>query len=210
MTNLTQTTWNRWNYLSLSPQKRDSTRFTCLSSTSLLCLESLDTRIWWHPSIFKAWHSTCSKVSSPPTWPSPSSCWSTCWSPWCQTLTAGFRNSQTLVGIYAFILNNRLFSKNGNLDLHRWSETCRAHSPAPLKLFTTWIVLIRKKYRKLKADRFKAKMKFRRTMRDEMMQKAPWMRYRLLMGIINLILSLNICCWRAGKEEEEQEDKSKS
>eukprot|EP00090_Calanus_glacialis_P022333 TRINITY_DN34479_c0_g1_i1.p1 TRINITY_DN34479_c0_g1~~TRINITY_DN34479_c0_g1_i1.p1 ORF type:complete len:247 (-),score=73.52 TRINITY_DN34479_c0_g1_i1:56-754(-) len=50
-------------------------------------------------------------------------------------------------------------------------------APAPLNLFTTWMVLIRKQYLELKADRFRAKMKFRRTMRDEMMQKAPGMRF---------------------------------
>ena len=50
-------------------------------------------------------------------------------------------------------------------------------APTPLNLFTTWMVLIRKRYLELKADRFRAKMKFRRTMRDEIMQKAPGMRY---------------------------------
>ena len=49
-------------------------------------------------------------------------------------------------------------------------------APSPLNLFTTWMVLIRKRYLELKADRFRAKMKFRRTMRDEIMQKAPGMR----------------------------------
>ena len=49
-------------------------------------------------------------------------------------------------------------------------------APTPLNLFTTWMVLIRKRYLELKADRFRAKMKFRRTMRDEIMQKAPGMR----------------------------------
>jgi hypothetical protein len=72
------------------------------------------------------------------------------------------------------------------------------------------MVLIRKQYLELKADRFRAKMKFRRTMRDEMMQKAPGMRYGLFLVIFNLILSLQICCWRAGKEEEEKEAKSNS
>ena len=67
-------------------------------------------------------------------------------------------------------------------------------APAPLNLFTTWMVLIRKQYLELKADRFRAKMKFRRTMRDEMMQKAPGMRYGLFLVIFNLILSLQICC----------------
>ena len=50
-------------------------------------------------------------------------------------------------------------------------------APTPLNLFTTWMVLIRKRYLELKADRFRAKMKFRRTMRDEIMQKAPGMRF---------------------------------
>ena len=50
-------------------------------------------------------------------------------------------------------------------------------APTPLNLFTTWMVLIRKRYLELKADRFRAKMKFRRTMRDEIMQKAPGMRW---------------------------------
>ena len=53
-------------------------------------------------------------------------------------------------------------------------------APAPLNLFTTWMVLIRKKWLEIKAERFKAKMKFRRTMRDEMMQKAPGMRWEFL------------------------------
>ena len=52
-------------------------------------------------------------------------------------------------------------------------------APTPLNLFTTWMVLIRKRYLELKADRFRAKMKFRRTMRDEIMQKAPGMRFVL-------------------------------
>ena len=54
-------------------------------------------------------------------------------------------------------------------------------APAPLNLFTTWMVLIRKAYLEIKAERHRAKMKFRRTLRDEMMQKAPGMRCHKLL-----------------------------
>ena len=50
-------------------------------------------------------------------------------------------------------------------------------APSPLNLFTTWMVLIRKKYLEVKAERFRAKMKFRRAMKSEIMQKAPGMRF---------------------------------
>ena len=50
-------------------------------------------------------------------------------------------------------------------------------APSPLNLLTTWMVLIRKKYLEIKAERFRAKMKFRRAMKSEIMQKAPGMRF---------------------------------
>ena len=50
-------------------------------------------------------------------------------------------------------------------------------APAPLNLFTTWLVLIRKQYLEIKAERFRAKMKFRRAMQSEIMQKAPGMKF---------------------------------
>ena len=50
-------------------------------------------------------------------------------------------------------------------------------APTPLNLFTTWIVIIRDWYRKDQAERFKAKMRFRRAMREEIMQKAPGMKF---------------------------------
>ena len=71
-------------------------------------------------------------------------------------------------------------------------------APTPLNLFTTWMVLIRKRYLELKADRFRAKMKFRRTMRDEIMQKAPGMRS--VISIFILMTSLN--CARFVVEEQ--------
>ena len=49
-------------------------------------------------------------------------------------------------------------------------------APSPLNLFTTWMVLLRKRFLEVKAEKFRAQMKFRRTMREEIMQKAPGMR----------------------------------
>ena len=62
-------------------------------------------------------------------------------------------------------------------------------APTPLNLFTTWMVLIRKRYLELKADRFRAKMKFRRTMRDEIMQKAPGMRSVVIWSFLIVMYS---------------------
>jgi hypothetical protein len=50
-------------------------------------------------------------------------------------------------------------------------------APSPLNLFTTWMVLIRKQYLEIKAERFRAQMKFRRAMKSEIMQKAPGMKF---------------------------------
>ena len=63
-------------------------------------------------------------------------------------------------------------------------------APSPLNLFTTWMVLLRKRfkgdssllfiflcrYNEIRAERKKAKMRFRRAMREEIMAKAPGMR----------------------------------
>ena len=49
-------------------------------------------------------------------------------------------------------------------------------APSPLNLFTTWLVLVRKRFLEIKADKKRAKLKFRRAMREEIMQKAPGMR----------------------------------
>ena len=49
-------------------------------------------------------------------------------------------------------------------------------APSPLNLFTTWMVLLRKRYLEIRAERKKAKMRFRRAMREEIMAKAPGMR----------------------------------
>ena len=50
-------------------------------------------------------------------------------------------------------------------------------APAPLNLLTTWLVTFRKKYLDIKVDRYRAKMKFRRAMKEEIMQKAPGMKF---------------------------------
>ena len=50
-------------------------------------------------------------------------------------------------------------------------------APSPLNLFTTWMVLIRKQYLEIKAERYRAKMKFRLAMKSEIMQKAPGMKF---------------------------------
>ena len=49
-------------------------------------------------------------------------------------------------------------------------------APSPLNLFTTWLVLIRKRFVEIKAEKFRAQMKFRRAMREQIMEKAPGMR----------------------------------
>ena len=49
-------------------------------------------------------------------------------------------------------------------------------APSPLNLFTTWLVLIRKRFIEIKAEKFRAQMKFRRAMREQIMEKAPGMR----------------------------------
>ena len=49
-------------------------------------------------------------------------------------------------------------------------------APSPLNLFTTWMVLLRKRYLEIRSERKKAKMRFRRAMREEIMAKAPGMR----------------------------------
>ena len=50
-------------------------------------------------------------------------------------------------------------------------------APSPLNLFTTWLVLLRKRFLEKKHEKMRAQIKFRRAMRDEIMQKAPGMRF---------------------------------
>ena len=50
-------------------------------------------------------------------------------------------------------------------------------APSPLNLFTTWLVLLRKRFLERKHEKLRAQIKFRRAMRDEIMQKAPGMRF---------------------------------
>ena len=50
-------------------------------------------------------------------------------------------------------------------------------APSPLNLFTTWLVLLRKRFMERKHEKMRAQIKFRRAMRDEIMQKAPGMRF---------------------------------
>ena len=50
-------------------------------------------------------------------------------------------------------------------------------APSPLNLFTTWMVLLRKKFLEIQNERKVAKMRFRRAMREEIMAKAPGMRF---------------------------------
>ena len=50
-------------------------------------------------------------------------------------------------------------------------------APSPLNLFTTWLVLLRKRFLERKHEKMRAQIKFRRAMRDEIMQKAPGMRF---------------------------------
>ena len=50
-------------------------------------------------------------------------------------------------------------------------------APSPLNLFTTWLVLIRKRFLERKHEKMRAQLKFRRAMRDDIMQKAPGMRF---------------------------------
>ena len=50
-------------------------------------------------------------------------------------------------------------------------------APSPLNLFTTWLVLIRKKLLEKKHEKMRAQLKFRRAMRDDIMTKAPGMRF---------------------------------
>ena len=50
-------------------------------------------------------------------------------------------------------------------------------APSPLNLFTTWMVLLRKNFLEVQQERKKAKMRFRRAMREEIMAKAPGMRF---------------------------------
>jgi hypothetical protein len=49
-------------------------------------------------------------------------------------------------------------------------------APSPLNLFTTWLVLLRKRFIEIKAEKFRAQMRFRRAMREEIIAKAPGMR----------------------------------
>ena len=50
-------------------------------------------------------------------------------------------------------------------------------APSPLNLFTTWMVLLRKRFLERKHEKLRAQLKFRRAMRDDIMQKAPGMRF---------------------------------
>ena len=51
-------------------------------------------------------------------------------------------------------------------------------APSPLNLFTTWwLVLLRKRFLEKKHEKMRAQLKFRRAMRDDIMQKAPGMRF---------------------------------
>ena len=50
-------------------------------------------------------------------------------------------------------------------------------APSPLNLFTTWLVLLRKRFLEKKHEKLRAQLKFRRAMRDDIMQKAPGMRF---------------------------------
>ena len=44
-------------------------------------------------------------------------------------------------------------------------------APSPLNLFTTWLVLLRKRFLERKHEKMRAQLKFRRAMRDDIMQK---------------------------------------
>ena len=65
-------------------------------------------------------------------------------------------------------------------------------APSPLNLFTTWLVLLRKRFLEKKHEKMRAQLKFRRAMRDDIMQKAPGMRFVYSYSILtNIDVHLN-------------------
>ena len=57
-------------------------------------------------------------------------------------------------------------------------------APSLLNLFTMWLVLLRKRFLEKKHEKMRAQLKFRRAMRDDIMQKAPGMRFVYSYSII--------------------------
>ena len=53
-----------------------------------------------------------------------------------------------------------------------------------LNLFTTWLVLFRKRFLEKKQKKMRGQLKFCRTMRNDIMQKAPGMRFVYIYSIL--------------------------
>ena len=65
-----------------------------------------------------------------------------------------------------------------------WNMQRTNVAPSPLNLFTTWLVLLRKRFLEKKHKKMRSQLKFRRTMRNDIMQKAPGMRFVYIYSIL--------------------------
>ena len=57
-------------------------------------------------------------------------------------------------------------------------------APSLMNLFSTWLVLLRKRFLEKKHKKMRGQLKFRRTMRNDIMQKAPSMRFVYIYSIL--------------------------
>ena len=57
-------------------------------------------------------------------------------------------------------------------------------APSLLNLFTMWLVLLRKRFLEKKHKKMRVQLKFCRTMRNDIMQKAPGMRFVYIYSIL--------------------------
>ena len=137
--------------------------------------------------------------------------------------------------VRCFYLNDNILhqmfspTSSGSLVWRSWSGTCR--EPTWLHLLSTssppgwccsgawpWcsmvlhgrdmfflMVLLRKRYIEIRAERKKAKMRFRRAMREEIMSKAPGMRWAFKTKD-DQTLCWQVCGGREHNEEEEAKE----
>ena len=65
-----------------------------------------------------------------------------------------------------------------------WNMQRTNVAPSLLNLFTMWLVLLRKRFLEKKHKKMRGQLKFRRIMRNNIMQKAPGMRFVYIYSIL--------------------------
>ena len=65
-----------------------------------------------------------------------------------------------------------------------WNMQRTNVAPSLLNLFTMWLVLLRKRFLEKKHKKMRGQLKFCRTMRNDIMQKAPSMRFVYIYSIL--------------------------